>query len=150
MPPKASSHGIAIFWSAKKRRKYTFISTLRHLSPVIFATATVVAFVLLRSLGSTFIVVHSVKQRLLRNRRLLARKITKGIHSCKPASLKLPVDNSKGDGKTGRKVVRQEWKTRRGSEGSFSDKLHQQPRELISARKLPRVQQFCNTMLIFF
>ena len=44
-------------------------------------------------LGSTSIVIHSVKQRLLRNRpgrdvmlRPLAWKITKGIHSCKPAS----------------------------------------------------------------
>ena len=46
-------------------------------------------------LGSTSIVIHSVKQRLLRIRpgsdfsRLLARKITKGIHSCN--SLNRPV-----------------------------------------------------------
>ena len=35
-------------WSAKKRRKDTFVSTLHSLSTVIFATATVLAFVLLR------------------------------------------------------------------------------------------------------
>ena len=40
---------LAIFWSAKKRRKDTFFPTLHPLSPVIFATATVLAFVLLRS-----------------------------------------------------------------------------------------------------
>ena len=48
------------------------------------------------SLGSTSFVIHSVNQRLLRNRpgsdsynllRLLAQKITKGIHSCKLPSL---------------------------------------------------------------
>ena len=40
---------LAIFWSAKKRRKKTcFFSTLHSLSTVIFATATVLAFVLLR------------------------------------------------------------------------------------------------------
>ena len=47
-------------------------------------------------LDSASIVIHSVKQRLLRNRpgsdprdlsRLLAQRITKDIHSCKPASL---------------------------------------------------------------
>ena len=54
-------------------------------------------------LGSASIVIHSVKQRLLRNRpgsdaatsrdflRLLARKITKGIYSCKPASVNRPI-----------------------------------------------------------
>ena len=40
---------LAIFWSAKKRRKDTFFfSTLHPLSTVNFATATVLAFVLLR------------------------------------------------------------------------------------------------------
>ena len=38
---------LAIVWSAKKRRKDTFFSTLHPLSMVIFATATVVPFVLL-------------------------------------------------------------------------------------------------------
>ena len=42
-------YGLAIFWSAKKRRrKNTFFSTFHPLSMVIFATATVLAFVLLR------------------------------------------------------------------------------------------------------
>ena len=44
-----SVHELAISWSAKKRRKDTFFSTLHPLSPVIFATVTVVAFALLRS-----------------------------------------------------------------------------------------------------
>ena len=51
-------------------------------------------------LGSTSIVIHRVKQRLHRTgpgsgtrdfSRLLARKITKGIHSCIPASLNCPI-----------------------------------------------------------
>ena len=70
----------------------TFFFNLHHLSPVIFANTTVVAFLLLRR--------SSVNQPLLRNRpgsgsydlsRLLARKITKSIHSCKPASLNRPI-----------------------------------------------------------
>ena len=44
-----------------------FFPTLHPLSPVIFATATVATFVLLDILGSTSIVTHSIKQRLLRN-----------------------------------------------------------------------------------
>ena len=59
---------LATFLSAKKRRKDTFFPTLRPFSTVIFATATVLAFVLLRVLGSTSTAIHSVKQRLLRNR----------------------------------------------------------------------------------
>ena len=77
-----------------------FFPTLHPLSTVIFATATVVAFVLLRNSRFNF---HSYTQReatptqksdrkwrcdLLQ---LLARKITKGIHSCKPASLNSPI-----------------------------------------------------------
>ena len=42
------SHELAIFWSAEKRREYTFSPALHHLSSVIFANATVAAFVLLR------------------------------------------------------------------------------------------------------
>ena len=47
-------------------------------------------------LGSTSTVIHSVKQRLLRNLsgsalRPLAQKITKRIHSSKPASLHRPI-----------------------------------------------------------
>ena len=68
--------------------------------PVILTNATVVAFLLLRSFSSTSIVIHSVSQCLLKNRsrsgsydlsRLYARKIMKGIHSRKPASLNRPI-----------------------------------------------------------
>ena len=53
-------------------------------------------------LGSTSTVIHNVKQRLLRNRpgsalRPLARKITKRIHSSKPASLNRPIAESEPD-----------------------------------------------------
>ena len=44
---------LAIFWSAKKRRK-DFISTLYPLSTVFFTTATVLAFILLRDSRSNF------------------------------------------------------------------------------------------------
>ena len=55
---------LAIFRSTKKQCKDTsFFPTLHPLSTVIFATATVLAFVLL----STSTVIHSVKQCLLRN-----------------------------------------------------------------------------------
>ena len=42
-------HELAIFWSATKRHKDTFFPTLYPLFPVIFATATVLAFALLRN-----------------------------------------------------------------------------------------------------
>ena len=45
---------LAIFWSAKKRRKDTIFPTLHPLSTVIFATETVVAFVLLRNFRFSF------------------------------------------------------------------------------------------------
>ena len=51
---------LAIFWSAKKRRKDTFFSTFHSLSTVIFATATVLAFVLLRDSRFNF---HCYTQR---------------------------------------------------------------------------------------
>ena len=84
---------------SQKTMQRHFSPTLHHLSQVIFATATVVAFVPLRSSRFNF---HCYTQReatptqksarkwrcdLLR---LLARKITKGIHSCTPASLNRP------------------------------------------------------------
>ena len=82
--------------SAKKHdAKTLFFPTLHPLSPVIFATATVVAFVPLRNSRFNF---HCYTQREATPTqkwawewrcdlsRLLARKITKGIHSCKPAS----------------------------------------------------------------
>ena len=48
-PTTIFPHALAIFWSAGKRCKDTFSPVLRHLSPVIHANATVVAFVLLRN-----------------------------------------------------------------------------------------------------
>ena len=94
-------HENVIFWSAEKRCKDIFFPTIHHLSRVILA-ATTVAFVFL---GNSKLKFHCYtqreKQRLPRNRpgsdscnlsRLLARKITTGIHSCKPASLKRPID----------------------------------------------------------
>ena len=48
MPQNNFFYELAIFWSAKKRRKDTFFFSILHpLSTVIFATATVLAFVLL-------------------------------------------------------------------------------------------------------
>ena len=79
---------------SQKTTQRHFFSTLHPLSPVIFATATVLAFVLLRNSRFNF---HRYTQReATRNRpgsalRLLARKITKRIHSSKPASLNRPI-----------------------------------------------------------
>ena len=95
------SHELTTFWSAKKRHKDTFFPTLHPLFPVIFATATVVAFVLLRNSMFNF---HSYTQRQATPTQksarkwrcdlswLLAQKITKGIHSCKAASLNHPIE----------------------------------------------------------
>ena len=86
-------HELAIFWSAKK-------DAMDPLSLVIFATATVVAFVLLRNYRFSF---HSYTQREATPTQksaqkwccnlswLLVQKITKGIHLCKPASLNCPI-----------------------------------------------------------
>ena len=77
-----------------------FSSALHPLSPVIFATATALAFVLLRNSRFNS---HCYTQReatptqkLARKwicdlPQLLAWKITKGIHLCKPASLNRPI-----------------------------------------------------------
>ena len=76
-----------------------FLSTLHPLSPVIFATATVMTFVLLRNSRFNFYCYpqHEAMptQKLARKwpsdlLQLLVRKIITGIHSCKPASLNLP------------------------------------------------------------
>ena len=96
------SHELSIFWSAKKRRKDTFSPHPPSPSPVIFASATVVAFVLLRNSRSNF---HRYTQREAtptpKSARkwccdrdpawLLVQKMTKGIHSCKPASQNRPI-----------------------------------------------------------
>ena len=85
---------------SQKTTQRHYFSTLHPISPVIFATATVVALVLLRDSRFNF---HCYTQReaTLTQKsarkwrcdlsRLLARKITKGIHSCKPASLNRPI-----------------------------------------------------------
>ena len=59
-PKRIFFYELAIFWSAKKRRKDTFFFTLHPLSTVIFATATVLAFVLLRDSRFNF---HCYTQR---------------------------------------------------------------------------------------
>ena len=59
-------HKLTIFWSAKKHAK-TLFSTLHPLSTLIFATATVLAFVLLRNSRFNFHCYTHVKQRLLTN-----------------------------------------------------------------------------------
>ena len=69
-PPNRMPQNAFLPWThdllvSKTTTQRHFFSTLHPLSPVIFATATVVAFVLLRN--STSIVIHSMKQRLLRN-----------------------------------------------------------------------------------
>ena len=62
---------LAIFWSGKKRRKDTFFPTLHPLSTVIFATATVLAFVLLRDSRFNF---HCYTQREVTPTQKSARK----------------------------------------------------------------------------
>ena len=95
--------------SQKNDWKTLFFPTLHHLSTVIFATATVMAFVLLRNSRFNF---HCYTQReatptqksawkwhcdLLQ---LLAWNITKGIHLCKPASLNHPIITEWSKGNT--------------------------------------------------
>ena len=85
--------------SKKTTQRHSFFTHPPPPSPVIFATATVVAVVLLRNsrFNFHFYTQHEVTptQKSARKwrcdlSRLLARKITKGIHSCKPASLNCP------------------------------------------------------------
>ena len=85
------------------RQKMTqrhFFPTLHPLSLVIFATATVVAFVLIRNSRFNFHcytqreampIQESARKWRYNLSRLLARKTTKGIYSCKPASLNRPI-----------------------------------------------------------
>ena len=84
----------------QKTMQRHFFPTFHPLSPVLFATATVVAFVLFRNYRFNF---HCYTQREATPThksaqkwrcdlsRLLAQKITKGIHLCKPASLNRPI-----------------------------------------------------------
>ena len=85
---------------SQKLMQRHFFFTLHPFSPVIFATSTVMATVLLRYSRFNF---HCCTQRKAMPTqksawkwcydlsRLLARKITKGIHLCKPASLNHPM-----------------------------------------------------------
>ena len=94
-------HELVIFWSTKKWRKHIFFFLPLHPhSPVIFAVATLVAFLLLGNSGLNFCCYTQREatptQKSFRKwrcdlSRLLARKITKGIHSCKLASLNRPI-----------------------------------------------------------
>ena len=85
-----------IFWSAKKQHKDIFFHPP---SPVIFATAIVVACVLLCNSRFTF---HGYAQREAMPTQKLAwkwrcdfrQKIPQGIHSCKPASLNRTIHTS--------------------------------------------------------
>ena len=93
-------HELAIFRTAKKQCKEISPPTLALLPPVIFATAAVVAFVLLRNSRLNFPCYtqregkptqKSAQKWCCDLSRLLAQKITKGIHSCKPALLNHPI-----------------------------------------------------------
>ena len=100
MPQNAFSPWTHDFLVSQKTMQRHFFSILHPLSLVIFATATVVAFVLLHNSKFNF---HCYTQREATPTqksarkwrcdlsRLLARKITKSIHSCKPASLNCPI-----------------------------------------------------------
>ena len=92
---------MTIFWSAKKRRKDTFFQLAIPFARSFLQLQKFCRLYCFAVLGSTSKFIHSLKQRLLRNRPgsdaatslpLSARKITKGIHSCKPASLNRPVE----------------------------------------------------------
>ena len=80
---------LAVFWSAKKTMQRHFFCTLHPLSMVIFATATVLAFVLLRDSRFNF---HCYTQREAMPTQKSARKCTAtSIHSSKLASLNHPI-----------------------------------------------------------
>ena len=89
-------------WSSgqPKNDAKKLFSTLHPLSLVIFATATVVAFVLLHNSRFNFhcytqheaMPTQKVSRKWRCNHsRLLAQKITKSIHLCKPSSLNGPI-----------------------------------------------------------
>ena len=94
------SHSKHVSW---KNDAKTPFSILHHLSPVIFANTTAVAFALLHNSSFTF---HCYIQReptptqksawkcqLQPFVTSCAKGITKGIHSCKPASLNRPAES---------------------------------------------------------
>ena len=95
MPQNAFFHELMIFLSAKRWRRH-FFSTLHPLSLIIFATATVLAFVLLCNSRFNFHCYTQHEATPLQKAawkwrcclsQLLVWKITKGIQLCKPASL---------------------------------------------------------------
>ena len=100
VPPIAFFPGTRDLVSQKMMQRH-FVPTLHPLSLVIFATATVVAFVLHHNYRFNF---HYYTQREATPTqksawkwhcglsRLLVQKITKGLHSCKPASLNRPIE----------------------------------------------------------
>ena len=73
---------------SQKTTQRHFLSTLHPFSTVFFATATVSAFVLLRDSRFNF---YCYIQRETTPTQKSARKITKSIHSSKPASLNRPI-----------------------------------------------------------
>ena len=85
---------------SKKTMKRHFFSTLHPISMVILASATVLAFVLLHDSRFNFYCYTQREatptQKSARMccdlSRLLTRKITKSIHSSKPASLNRPIE----------------------------------------------------------
>ena len=85
---------------SQKMMQRHYFPHLHLLSLVIFATATVVAFVLLHNSRFSFncytqheatTTQKSARKWHCNLLQLLAWKITKGIHSCKPASLNRPI-----------------------------------------------------------
>ena len=100
MPQNAYFSGTHDLLVSQKVMQRHFFSTLHPLSPVIFTTATVVAFVLPRSSRfnthcctqcETTPTQKSAQKWRCDLSRLLAQRITKGIHLCKPASLNRPI-----------------------------------------------------------
>ena len=99
MPCKKKFLELVIFWLAKKMTQRHFFFTLPPLSLVIFATTTVVAFILIHNYRFNFHCYTQCEaaptQKLAQKWRcdllqLLVRKIAKGIHLCKPVSLNRP------------------------------------------------------------
>ena len=95
-------HELAIVWSAKKWSKDTFFLFSITFPLQILQMQQQWHFHCFAILGSTSIDIHSVTQRLLRSQPgsgscnlswLLAQKIMKGIHSCKPAWLNCPISH---------------------------------------------------------
>ena len=91
------SHEIVIFWSAEKWCKDTFFSTLHPLSLVIFATATVVVFLLLHNSRFNFHcytqceATPTQKSAQKRQCNFLCERLQPAFTCAKPASLNCPI-----------------------------------------------------------